>query len=429
MLKALKLKTKKTPHLTSPRFAGRGDTKGARQWIPRARIAPLETSERRRSERGAPAIDGGSGWVELGRRDREVTMRLALVALAVLAGCGKSATAPAPQAVASVSVPFVGCARDGQTGPRAAPTGAAKIVTLDARRAPGGWRSTAPAVAACSPRVAGIVPEPTAPAGRRCSSRPSRSPPATCWGRTGRSRRAWRSWSFPAPATPRASSWSPRRSRAGVPGPAGLRQRRHRRGRASRRAISHVRTLTRTASSPIATATRWWNTRARRARRAWGRGRAGSRPAARPMQGAAILAGQTPDLAVTGRCGWGRRCGPSRRRSWGSSRRTIRRRRRRRRPRTPWRRCEASTRGAGQGRRRDGVGPGGFLKSARPARSRPLALGSFYGAMREADRPHRGRVHAGDGSVAVKYRYVYANGKVCVGAGRVQTVERWRDGS
>jgi hypothetical protein len=63
------------------------------------------------------------------------------------AGCGKpggapspaSATSGAPASAAAVAitttVPFVGCASDGQVGPQPAPTGGAKSVTMDANAA------------------------------------------------------------------------------------------------------------------------------------------------------------------------------------------------------------------------------------------------------------------------------------------------------
>ena len=68
--------------------------------------------------------------------DRTVAA-LSLVA-ALTAGCSKPAnvtSASAAQAAAVVTVPYVGCAQDGQTGPKPAPTGAPKAVQLDAATA------------------------------------------------------------------------------------------------------------------------------------------------------------------------------------------------------------------------------------------------------------------------------------------------------
>ena len=63
----------------------------------------------------------------------------ALATLAVLTtSCSKPsnvASASAAQAAAVVTVPYVGCAQDGQTGPKPAPTGAPKVVQLDAATA------------------------------------------------------------------------------------------------------------------------------------------------------------------------------------------------------------------------------------------------------------------------------------------------------
>jgi hypothetical protein len=62
-------------------------------------------------------------------------MRTASRALAVFAALAVSACAAWPAASATSTVPFVGCAGDGQTGPVAAPKGAAKAVAIDAAAA------------------------------------------------------------------------------------------------------------------------------------------------------------------------------------------------------------------------------------------------------------------------------------------------------
>jgi hypothetical protein len=72
----------------------------------------------------------------------------ALATLALAAGCSKPAGAPASASASSAAsaasaaaaaitttVPFVGCASDGQVGPQAAPTGGPKSVTMDAAAA------------------------------------------------------------------------------------------------------------------------------------------------------------------------------------------------------------------------------------------------------------------------------------------------------
>jgi hypothetical protein len=81
----------------------------------------------------------------MGAGMRRIVSGAALVLIAGLAGCGKGATnttasntttttttvtaAPAPASL--TSVPFVGCAQDGQSGPSPAPSGAAKTAMLD----------------------------------------------------------------------------------------------------------------------------------------------------------------------------------------------------------------------------------------------------------------------------------------------------------
>lgn len=56
-----------------------------------------------------------------------------IVAFSALGFCFARAATPAP--TASVQVPFVGCASDGQTGPQAAPTGKSKAVAIPAAAA------------------------------------------------------------------------------------------------------------------------------------------------------------------------------------------------------------------------------------------------------------------------------------------------------
>ena len=62
-------------------------------------------------------------------------MRTASRNLTLFAALAVSACAAWPAAAATPTVPFVGCAGDGQTGPVAAPKGAAKAVAIDAAAA------------------------------------------------------------------------------------------------------------------------------------------------------------------------------------------------------------------------------------------------------------------------------------------------------
>jgi hypothetical protein len=62
-------------------------------------------------------------------------MRTASRNLALFAALAVSACAAWPAVAATPTVPFVGCAGDGQTGPVAAPKGAAKAVAIDAAAA------------------------------------------------------------------------------------------------------------------------------------------------------------------------------------------------------------------------------------------------------------------------------------------------------
>src|SRR5579863_4748134 len=73
---------------------------------------------------------------------RHVPLALCLIG-ASLAACAKApasgdsrGAALAASVNASVTVPFVGCASDGQTGPRPAPAGAPKNINVDPALAP-----------------------------------------------------------------------------------------------------------------------------------------------------------------------------------------------------------------------------------------------------------------------------------------------------
>ena len=79
---------------------------------------------------------------------RTVSRPLTLAAVLALCAC-----AAWPAAAASLTVPFVGCAGDGQTGPVAAPKGAPKAVAIDAAAASGlAYYATGQDLGAFAPR-------------------------------------------------------------------------------------------------------------------------------------------------------------------------------------------------------------------------------------------------------------------------------------
>ena len=84
----------------------------------------MKSSRRPRSGPRAPLSAGQLAMIAL-----------AAVAAILAAGCTKAPAARAAATPALVTVPFVGCASDGQTGPQAAPSGAAKAVRIDAAAA------------------------------------------------------------------------------------------------------------------------------------------------------------------------------------------------------------------------------------------------------------------------------------------------------
>ncbi len=344
-------------------------------------------------------------------------MRLALVALAVLAGCGKSATAPAAGAVASVSVPFVGCARDGQTGPRAAPTGAAKIVTLDAASAgqlafysAGGGGVLAPRGWHCfgtygsSGTTLFVAPQPIASSDVLGTNWAGAAGPAIMVvSSSGDTSGRFVVAQAIARVFPAHQAFANGVIAEGVEPASDFPSGPY----ASDKLTYRGDAMVEYASPPGAAGLGTWAS--------------GLTPNGEAMQGAAILTGQTPDLAVLAV-----RLGP------------------------PMQALAPAIVGQFEADNPAAAAPAAASDALATVRSFYAALGKadgetasalvvpekraagpfsaaalsgFYGAMREPIALTEA-VPASDGSVAVKYRYVYANGKVCVGAGRVQTVER-----
>ena len=352
--------------------------------------------------------------------------QFALIGLAVLAGCGKSASAPAAgaaPATTSVSVPFVGCAQDGQMGPLAAPTGAAKTVKLAAANAgqlayysdgntggvlgPRGWHCFG--TYGSSGATLYVAPQPIGSSDVLATRWTGAGGPAiivalSSGDTSGRFTVAQAiARVFPAHAAFAQSVIAEGVEPAGdfPSGPFAN-------DRLTYRGDAVVEYVTQAGSAGLGT---------------WA---SGLTPDSDPIYGVAILTGQTPDLATLAV-----RLTPALRAlapavvsqfeadnppgappAAGAA--------------APVQDPRAVTQSfyAALGRA-DGQSASSLVVPEKRG-SGPFsaaALTRFYGAMREPIRLTTATASA-DGSVAVQYRYVYASGKVCDGAAVVQTVER-----